>query len=210
MPTCQRRRNQRTRRRERRRRRRNVIRRHLREAEISLGLEEQQTSSQCDIWINRMSTIHLRYRAMSSATEAETEKGRLRRLACNIERKEKGGRKADIGAVCDPGAMASLLSKKRADELNCHQREANGIVITTANGAALDVRGQSEIWLNTKSGKRRLVHVYICTDLSQDMLVSADDCEALGLLPRHWPSGPTMTRCRTARCTARGTWPTMW
>ena len=120
--------------------------------------------------------------------EAEAEKGRLRRLACNIERKEKGGGKADIGAVCDPGATASLLSKKRADELNCHQREANGIVITTANGAALDVRGQSEIWLNTKSGKRRLVHVYICADLSQDMLVSADDCEALGLLPRHWPN----------------------
>ena len=120
--------------------------------------------------------------------EAEDEKGRLRRLACKIERKEKGGGKADIGAVCDPGATASLLSKKRADELNCHQREANGIVITTANGAALDVRGQSEIWLNTKSGKRRLVHVYICADLSQDMLVSADDCEALGLLPRHWPN----------------------
>ena len=73
--------------------------------------------------------------------EAETEKGRLRRLACNIERKEKGGRKADIGAVCDPGATASLLSKKRADELNCHQRDANRIVIKTANRAALDVRG---------------------------------------------------------------------
>ena len=120
--------------------------------------------------------------------EAETEKGRLRRLICNIERKEKGGRKADIGAGCDPGATASLLSKKRADELNCHQRDANGIVITTANGAALDVRGQSEIWLNTKSGKRRLVHIYICADLAQDMLLSADDCEALGLLPRHWPN----------------------
>ena len=120
--------------------------------------------------------------------EAETEKGRLRRLACNIERKEKGGRKADIGAVCDPGATASLLSKKRADELNCHQRDANGIVITTANGAALDVSGQSEIWLNTKSGKRKLVHIYICADLAQDMVLSADDCEALGLLPRHWPN----------------------
>ena len=120
--------------------------------------------------------------------EADAEKGRLRRLACNIERKEKGGGKAEIGAVCDPGATASLLSQKRAEELNCQQREARGIVITTANGAALDVRGQSEIWLNTKSGKRRLVHVYICADLSQDMLVSADDCEALGLLPRHWPN----------------------
>ena len=32
------------------------------------------------------------------------------------------------------------------------------------------------------------MHVYICADLSQDMLVSADDCEALGLLPRHWPN----------------------
>ena len=39
--------------------------------------------------------------------KADTEKGRLRRLACNIERKEKGGGKAEIGAVCDPGAMAS-------------------------------------------------------------------------------------------------------
>ena len=33
-----------------------------------------------------------------------------------------------------------------------------------------------------------MVHVFICSDLSQDMLVSADDCEALGLLPRHWPN----------------------
>ena len=73
--------------------------------------------------------------------EADAEKGRLRRLACNIERKEKGGGKAEIGAVCDPGATASLLSQKRAEELNCQQREARGIVITTANGAALDVRG---------------------------------------------------------------------
>ena len=76
----------------------------------------------------------------------------------------------------------------RAEELNCQQREARGIVISTANGASLDVRGQCKIWLSTKSGKRRMVHVFICSDLSQDMLVSADDCEALGLLPRHWPN----------------------
>ena len=120
--------------------------------------------------------------------KADSEKGRLRRLACRIERKEKGGGSAEIGAVCDPGATASLLSLKRVEELNCQQREARGIIISTANGASLDVRGQSEIWLSTKSGKRRMVHVFICSDLSQDMLVSADDCEALGLLPRHWPN----------------------
>ena len=59
--------------------------------------------------------------------EAETEKGRLRRLACNIERKEKGGRKADIGAVCDPGATASLLSKKTESVKinNCTNEEGN-------------------------------------------------------------------------------------
>ena len=33
-----------------------------------------------------------------------------------------------------------------------------------------------------------MVHIYICADLAQDMLLSADDCEALGLLPRHWPN----------------------
>ena len=77
--------------------------------------------------------------------KAESEKGRLRRLACRIERKEKGGGHAEIGAVCDPGATASLLSLKRAEELNFQQREARGIVISTANGASLDVRGQSEI-----------------------------------------------------------------
>ena len=33
-----------------------------------------------------------------------------------------------------------------------------------------------------------MVHVFICADLSQDMLVSADNCKALGLLPRHWPN----------------------
>ena len=59
-----------------------------------------------------MSTIHPRYRAMSSATRQNAEKGRLRRLACTIERKEKGGGHAEIGAVCDPGATASLLSLK--------------------------------------------------------------------------------------------------
>ncbi len=120
--------------------------------------------------------------------EAETGKGRLRRLACAIERKEKGGRRTDIGAVCDPGATASLLSKERADELSCNERDAEGIVITTANGAALDVSGQSEIWLSTKSGKRKLVHVYVCNDLAHDLLLSADDCESLGLLPRNWPN----------------------
>ena len=72
--------------------------------------------------------------------------------------------------------------------MSCNQRNANGIVITTANGAALDVSGQSEIWLSTRSGKRKLVHIYICNDLAQDLLLSADDCEALGLLPRHWPN----------------------
>ena len=120
--------------------------------------------------------------------EAETGKGRLRRLACAIERKEKGGRRTDIGAVCDPGATASLLSKERADELSCNERDANGIVITTTNGAALDVSGQSELWLTTKSGHRKLVHVYVCNDLAHDLLLSADDCESLGLLPRNWPN----------------------
>ena len=119
--------------------------------------------------------------------EAESVKGRLRRLACMIERK-KGGGNAQIAAVCDPGATASLLSLSRAEELDCQQREAEGIVISTANGASLDIHSQCEIWLNTKSGKRRLVHVFICADLSQDMLVSVDDCEALGLLPKGWPN----------------------
>ena len=107
--------------------------------------------------------------------EAESVKGRLRRLACMIERKEKGGGNAQIAAVCDPGATASLLSLSRAEELDCQQREAEGIVISTANGASLDIRSQCEIWLNTKSGKIRLVHVFICADLSQDMLVLVDD-----------------------------------
>ena len=102
------------------------------------------------------------------------------------KKREEG--EAQIGAVCDPGETASLLSLSRAEELNCQQREARGIVISTANGASLDVRGQCKIWLSTKSGKRRMVHVFICSNLSQDMLVSADDCEALGLLPRHWPN----------------------
>ena len=45
--------------------------------------------------------------------------------------------------------------------------------------------------MNTNNQKRRLVHVYMVADLSQDMLISADDCEALGLLPRNWPNhGP--------------------
>ena len=45
--------------------------------------------------------------------------------------------------------------------------------------------------MNTNSQKRRLVHVFVVADLSQDMLVSADDCKALGLLPRNWPNhGP--------------------
>ena len=118
--------------------------------------------------------------------EAEQTKGRLRRLVCTIERKEKGGGKAQIAAVCDPGATASLLSLSRAEELDCQQREAKEIVISTANGASLDVCSQCELWLNTKSGKRRLVHVFVCSDLSQNMLVSVDDCEALGLLPRNW------------------------
>ena len=58
--------------------------------------------------------------------EAESVKGRLRRLTCMIERKEKGGGNAQIAAVCDPGATASLLSLSRAEELDCQQREARG------------------------------------------------------------------------------------
>ena len=123
--------------------------------------------------------------------ETDSVRGRLRRLACKIERKERGGAAVQIAAVCDPGATASLLSLSKARELNCQQREARGIVISTANGASLDVRSQCEIWMNTNSQKRRLVHLYVVVDLSQDMLVSSYDCEALGLLPRNWPNhGP--------------------
>ena len=123
--------------------------------------------------------------------EADLVRGRLRRLACKIKRKERGGAAVQIAAVCDPGATASLLSLSKARELDCQQREARGIIISTANGASLDVRSQCDIWINTNSQKRRLVHIYVVADLSQDMLVSADDCEALGLLPRNWPNhGP--------------------
>ena len=122
---------------------------------------------------------------------AYSVRGKLRRLSCKIERKERGGAAVQIVAVCDPGATASLLSLSKANNLDCQQREARGIVISTANGASLDVRSQCEIWMNTNNQKRRLVHVYVVADLSQDMLISADDCEALGLLLRNWPNhGP--------------------
>ena len=119
---------------------------------------------------------------------ADSVRGKLRRLSCRIERKERGRAAVQIAAVCNPGATASLLSLSKANNLNCQQRESRGIVISTADGASLDVRSQCEIWMNTNNQKRKLVHVYVVADLSQDMLISADDCEALGLLPRNWPN----------------------
>ena len=127
------------------------------------------------------------YQLVATNNATDSVKVKLRNLACTLERKEKGGKVLRIDAVTDPGATASLLSWNNEKALQCNVWEAVDVCISTANGASLDLRGQTDIWLATHSGKK-LIHCYVVGDLAQELLVSMDDCELLGLLPKNWPN----------------------
>ena len=79
---------------------------------------------------------------------------------CTLERKEKGGGTLRIDAVTDPGATASILSLENAEKMQCNVQEAVDVCISTTNGVSLDLRGQTNIWLKTHSG-RKLIHTYV-------------------------------------------------
>ena len=86
------------------------------------------------------------------------------RIACQLERKEKGAKYVSIDAATDPGATASMLSLENVEKLQCNVRHTPGVRITTANGAVLDLWGQTDIW----------IHTFVVTDLTQPFLVCAD------------------------------------
>ena len=127
------------------------------------------------------------YQLVSTNNTTDSVRGKLRKLVCTLERKEKGGKAMRIDAVTDPGATASLLSLENARKMQCNVREAVDVCISTENGASLDLKGQTDIWLQTHSG-RKLIHCYVVGDLAQDKLVCKDDCKLLGLLPKNWPN----------------------
>ena len=89
--------------------------------------------------------------------------------------------------VCDPGATASMLSLENAEKINCNVRSAPGVSITTANGAALDLHGQTDVLVQTHVGKK-LIHAFVVANLAQEILISVDDCEHMELLPKAWPN----------------------
>ena len=64
-------------------------------------------------------------------------------------------------------------------------KKATGVRITTANGAELDLKGQTDIWIQTHIGKK-LIHTYMVGDLAEDLLICTDDCELMELLPKNW------------------------
>ena len=123
--------------------------------------------------VSRTSALSF-YQLVSTKNTTDSVKGKLRKLACTLERKEKGGKLLWIDAVTDPGATASLLSWNNAKELQSNVREAVDVCISTAKGASLDLRGQTDIWLKTHSGKK-LIHCYVVGDLAQELLVCTDD-----------------------------------
>ena len=127
------------------------------------------------------------YQLISSNNTVDYVRGKLHRIACQLERKEKGARFVWIDAVTNPGATVSMLSLDNAEKMQCNVRPAPGVRITMANGAALDMRGQTDMWIQTHVGKK-LTHMFVMADLAQDLLISADDCELMELLQKNWPN----------------------
>ena len=71
------------------------------------------------------------YQLISSNSAEESGRGQLRRIACQLERKEKGAKFVRMEAVTDPGAITLMLSLENAEKMQCNVRPAPVVRITS-------------------------------------------------------------------------------
>ena len=80
-----------------------------------------------------------------------------------------------------------------------------GVTITGAGGEQLSVAGQSDIFFSIFDKTPVRLHLLICEDLNEDILMSADHLEVLGLILEEWPHclDPKHRKCYSSNYTVK-------
>ena len=125
--------------------------------------------------------------------------------------KRKDSDKHLICSLLDMGTSTSILSHKVAKELNLKLQSGDHIILKTASGEEMDVRGITHIWLDMFEGRyernklstRKRVKIIVSNSLDddEDILLSRQAMEKLILLPNNWPFRSDDTEIITSKLT---------
>ena len=112
--------------------------------------------------------------------------GSLRTMIAKMS-SARTGKTSKERITLDMGATCSIKKLSIAKKLHLDVRPAPGVTITGAGGEDLKVASQTDVFFSVFNNSPMRLHLFVCDDLKEDVLISADHLEALGLIPQQWP-----------------------
>ena len=143
----------------------------------------KHTLNRVSVKFRQMEVKNQSFKVNSSLSSAN---GSLRTMIAKMS-SARTGKTSKERITLNTGMTCSITKLSIAKKLHLDIHPAPGVTITGAGGEDLKVAGQTDVFFSVFNNSPMRLHLFFCDNIKEDVFISADHLEALGLIPQQWP-----------------------